>query len=121
MDNALSFRSSELQQLFNQWKVRPFYRGAHRPTGNAIVERNHRTIKRWAEKAAIDPEEAVFWYNVSPRVRQEASSVPQTAVHAYTWRLPVEEPEMKDRGAPISIEVGDQVWVRPGGARCTTK
>ena len=120
MDNG-SFRSSELRQLFSQWKIWPFYRGAHRPTGNAIVERHHRTIKRWAEKAAIDPEEAVFWYNVSPRVRQEASSVPQTAVHAYTWRLPVEEPEMKDRGVPDSIEVGDQVWVRPGGARCTTK
>ena len=120
MDNALCFRSSELGNLFKQWKIKVFYRAAHRASGNSIVERNHRTIKCWAEKAGIDPVEAVYWYNVSPRVSNNNDSLPQLAVSNYRWRLPLEEPEL---GSEVScrFEVGDDVWVKPGQTRCTTE
>ena len=121
MDNATAFRSSELRQLFEHWRIRPFYRAAYRPSGNGIIERHHRTIKGWAEKSRIDPTEAVFWYNVSPRLAVKESSVPQLSVHTYHWRLPVEEPELVSGDNDCSFRVGDHVWVKPGNARCTTR
>ena len=121
MDNGAAFHSRELRQLFEYWKVVPFYRAAYRPSGNAIVERHHRTIKRWAEKAGIEPAEAVFWYNVAPRTSLTEESVPQQAIHTYEWRLPLEEPRVDSKGEIESIKVGDHVWVKPGHARCTTK
>ena len=55
MDNATAFRSRELTELFKYWKIRPLYRAAYRASGNGIVERNHRTVKAWAEKSGISP------------------------------------------------------------------
>ena len=121
MDNALSFKSAELMQLFKSWNINPYYRAAYRPSGNSIVERNHRTIKSWAEKSGVDPEEAVFWYNVSPKTAQKQETVPYRAVHSYKWRLPMEDPLVYERGASDSIKVGDQVWVKPQNCRCTTR
>ena len=31
MDNALSFKSAELMQLFKSWNINPYYRAAYRP------------------------------------------------------------------------------------------
>ena len=121
MDNAAAFHSSELRQLFEYWNVRGLYRAAHRASGNGIVERHHRTIKSWAEKSGTDPEEAVFWYNVSPRIAVKESSVPQMSVHTYQWRLPVEDPQVNCEENDCSFRVGDYVWVKPGNARCTTR
>ena len=121
MDNGKCFRSSELRALFEHWNINTFFRAAYRPSGNSIVERNHRTIKSWAEKAGVEPNEAVFWYNVSPRRGQEDESVPQKAVYTYSWRLPMEIPDLNEREKVSNISVGDQVWVKPGHARCTTK
>ena len=121
LDNALCFRSRELEDIFKYWKIRVLYRAAYRASGNSIVERNHRTIKCWAEKAGIDPIEAVFWYNVSPRVSDDSGSLPQLAVNNYRWRLPLEEPELDTREVSCRFDVGDDVWVKPGQTRCTTK
>lgn len=121
MDNATAFRSRELNELFKYWKIRPLYRAAYRPSGNGIVERNHRTIKAWAEKSGINPVEAVFWYNVTPRNGMKESSVPQGSVHGYCWRTPLEEPGLDDIGESCSFKIGDYVWVKPGNARCTTR
>ena len=121
MDNDKSFKAYELRQLFRYWNIGTFYRAAHRPSGNSIVERNHRTIKSLAERSAIDPEEAVFWYNISPKVSQKEESVPQRRLHTYRWRMPMEAAEVYERGTPDFIRVGDQVWVKPKNCRCTSK
>ena len=121
MDNASYFHSGELLGLFEEWRVQVFYRAAYRASGNSIVERNHRTIKSWAEKAGIDPIQAVFYYNVSPRVAIDEDSVPQLAVNGYKWRLPFQDPQLIKRGTSDKYEIGDNVWVKPGQTRCTTK
>ena len=120
MDNARAFHSTEMSDLLGKWGVRAFYRAAYRAEGNGIVERNHRTIKASAERANISPIDAVYWYNISPRYGQKAESVPQRSVTTYQWRLLGQEvKESEEKQARVNI--GDEVWVKPGHARCTTQ
>ena len=63
--------------------------------------------------------EAVFWYNMSPRAGQAENSVPQRAVFRYEWRHPTVQPELKDNDKETTVEVGEEVWVKPANARCT--
>ena len=124
MDNSTVFRSGTLKSMFDKWKVKRFFRAAYRPGGNGIVERHHRTIKAIAERGRISPAEAVFWYNVSPRAGQSEDSVPQKSVFKYEWRQSCVAPEdTGDRsGVDIgSIRVGEEVWVKPPNARCTSQ
>ena len=122
MDNSTVFRSATLKELLDRWKVRRFFRAAYRPSGNGIVERHHRTVKSVAERGRISPLEAVFWYNMAPRIGQEETSVPQRGVFRYDWRHPCAEPRLEGEvEGPESIEVGDEVWVKPPNARCTTQ
>ena len=122
MDNSTVFRSAVLKEALDRWKVRQFFRAAYRPSGNGIVERHHRMVKAVAERGQISPLEAVFWYNMAPRSGQEEASVPQRAVFRYDWRHPCAEPQPEgDSEGPESIEVGDEVWVKPPNACCTTQ
>ena len=45
-DNANSFRSNLMQEFCKLWKISLTFRCAYKPSGNGIVERNHRTIER---------------------------------------------------------------------------
>ena len=121
MDNSTAFHSVTLAELFERWKIRRYYRAAYRPSGNGIVERNHRTIKALAERTKVSPCESVFWYNISPRSGQKSESVPQQAVYKYEWRHPevISEESCEIRGGKLSI--GDEVWVKPPNMRCTTE
>ena len=60
MDNGRAFRSQRVSDMLDEWNVEPLFRAAYRPTGNGIVERNHRTIKRIAERCRCDPVRRVF-------------------------------------------------------------
>ena len=120
MDNSTAFRSELLERMLDKWNVRRFFRAAYRPGGNGIVERHHRTIKALAERGNISPIQAVFWYNLTPRSGLDENSVPQRSVFRYEWRHPVSVPEFVDvDSAPVKL--GDEVWVKPPNARCTTK
>ena len=119
MDNATVFQSELLKRALDNWSVRRFFRAAYHPSGNGIVERRHRTIKTMAERGSISPMEAVFWYNVSPRAGQDENSVPQRAVFCYEWRHPAVQPELKDHDKEATVEVGEEVWVKPTDGRCT--
>ena len=121
MDNATAFRSELLRELLDRWKVRPFYRNAYRADGNGIVERHHRTIKAMAERGGIRPQEAVFWYNTSPRSGQSEDSVPQQALFRYEWRHPALQPYQESNEREARVTVGEEVWVKPPNARCTTQ
>ena len=122
MDNALAFRSNEMAALLEKWGATAFFRAAYRASGNGIVERSHRTIKAMAERSGKGPIDAIFWHNVAPRHGQRDESVPQRSVFTYEWRLPCVKPEAA-RGRAISsrVQIGDEVWVRPGSARCSTQ
>jgi hypothetical protein len=53
----------------------------YRPEGNGIIERSHRTIKRIAERSKINPLEAVYWYNFSPKDGIKEESVPYKSIY----------------------------------------
>ena len=119
MDNVTVFRSELLKRPLDNWGVQRFFMAAYRPSGNGIVERHHRTIKAIVEKGSISPMEAVFWCNMSLRAGQAKNSVPQRAVFCYEWRHPALQLELKDHDRETTVEVGEEVWVKPADARCT--
>ena len=123
-DNSTAFRSQKLATLCRQWNVRQRFRAVYRPSGNGIVERNHRTIKRMAARGGITPLKAVFWYNLAAKDIRDPDSAPSGGVFAYRWRHPAVEPEdpapSEDKGSQ-QYHVGDHVLVKPPGARCTTR
>ena len=119
MDNATVFRSELLKTVLDNWSVRWFFRAAYRPSGNGIIGRHHRTIKAMAERGNISPMEAVFSYNMSPSAGQADNSVPQRTVFRYEWRHPAVQPDLKDHDTETTVKVGEEVWVKPAGARCT--
>lgn len=120
MDNGMAFRSELMMLFFRKWNVRPLYRAAYRPSGNGIVERHHRTVKAIAERGNISPQEAVYWYNSSPRSGLDAESVPHTAIYKYKWggSTDLNEDAKKE---DVRFDVGDEVWVKPPNARCVTQ
>ena len=124
LDNSAAFRSAEVQQLFDKWAVRPRFRCAYRASGNGIVERVHRTVKRVAARSSISPLEAAFWYNLAP-VDRNPDSAPSTVLFSsgYRWRNP--SMQMPDAvpvaGGGSRFCVGDVVFVKPPLPRCTTQ
>ena len=78
-----------------------------------------------AARGRISPLKAVFWYNLAATEEQDSSSAPSSRLFAYRWRHPEVKPKDPD---PVSTaenseqyRVGDQVLVKPPGARCTTR
>ena len=120
MDNSATFHSSRLADLLNGWKVNSYFRAAYRASGNCIIERNHRTIKTIAERSNITPQEAVFWYDITPRSHDQ-HLIPQRELFTYDWRCPLVEPTGNYSAEQASVELGDEVWVKPPNARCTTE
>ena len=101
--------------------MKPIYRAAWRPAGNGIVERHHRSIKAMAERGHRNPIEAVYWYNISPKEGQKEDSVPHKAVHTYEWRMKGSVDEEVEEDPGCELKVGDEVWVKPADARCTSR
>lgn len=120
MDNSTAFRSELLKGFLEKWNIQQFFRAAYKPSGNGIVERNHRTIKAIAERGNISPLEAVFWYNMSPRTGQREDSVPQKALFNYDWRHPVMPPPSVRSIEASTFKLGDEVWVKPPFVKCTS-
>ena len=84
-DNGKAFRSEAFQELCKEWKVKLHFRCAYKPSGNGVVERVHRTVKRTMARAGINSRDAVYWYNVAPRTGKRTS--PQEELFRYGWRM----------------------------------
>jgi len=122
LDNATAFRSAVVAQFAREWGVSLRFRAAHAPSGNGIVERNHRTIKRIAARGKISPEVATYWYNVTPRKDVDETTVPSRVLFRYAWRLPDDSSHQEAVGKTHSVfSVGDEVWVKPAVPLCTKK
>ena len=123
-DNGRSFTSKLMRDVCEFWAVRLAFRGAYKPSGNGIVERNHRTIKRMSARSGRSVEYSVFWYNVTPHCDQRI--IPSRKLITYKWRNSfLEESTGKKtvhdhERTSSEFVVGDEVWVKPPGARCTT-
>ena len=119
MDNATIFRSGAMEEFAKEWGIALRFRAAYVPSGNGIVERNHRTIKRIAARGGISPEEAVFWYNTTPRSGTDATTVPTYGHGRRVWRLPDEAVSCGKEAGTCAFSLGDKVWVKPPVPSCT--
>ena len=127
-DNAREFRGQQMANLAVRWAVDLRFRAAHEPTGNGIVERNHRTIKVMAARQNVTVSEAVHRYNMTPRDGRRAATAPAAGVLVRPGRdlpvptgPPVSRPPTVHNRERGSFRVGDSVWVRcrGGPTRCT--
>lgn len=122
-DNGPAFVSEPFKQFADGWGVHLRFRCAHVPSGNGIIERNHRTVKTIAARKGCTVPEAVYWYNVTPKDDVSPSTAPANALHTYRVRvrglesssLPEPEPPQKN------IKEGDVVWVKNPRGQCTTR
>lgn len=123
MDNSATFRSEHLRQLFDKWAISSRFRCAYRASGNGIVERIHRTVKRISARSNISPQEAVFWYNLAPTGRDSASSPSSVLFNSgYKWRNPhVVIPKSVWHSDGGGFKVGELVFVKPANPRCTAQ
>lgn len=117
-DNGPCFVSTKTRDFLARWKVEQLFSCAYRHAGNGIVERSHRTIKRIAARSGKPVEEAVYWYNNSPRTN---GIVPAEAVYGYGLRLWGQE-HTDCRAVPNNhrFSVGDKVYVKPPNIKCTS-
>ena len=115
-DNGTAFTSTFFRAFCHDWGITLLLRCAYRPSGNAIIERNHRTIKRMAARTNGDPLDMVFWYNMSP---MKNGTIPSSAICSYSWRCPDIIEDTRQVESDV-FAVGDIVYVKPPNARCIT-
>ena len=122
-DNGTPFRSKNFQSLCEKWAIQIHYRAAYKPEGNGIVERIHRTIKRIAARTGKHLLEAVFWYNVAPKDRENKETCPANQLYNYNWRSNLQkvEPNKTEVETSSEFSVGDRIFLKPPGARCSTR
>ncbi|XP_045104967.1 uncharacterized protein LOC123500329 [Portunus trituberculatus] len=124
-DNETVFRGRRFAAFAARWGVSLRFRGAYAPSGNGIVERNHRTVKVIAARKGCSVAEAVHLYNVTPR-DETVASAPVSGIYRYRVRDCVRHDQVQ-RAVHTSPDVAkknytvdDAVWVRRRGERCTS-
>ena len=60
---------------------------AYIPSGNGIIERCHRTVKRIGARKQCTIPEAVYWYNVTPKDVVSSATAPANMVYRYRIQL----------------------------------
>ncbi|XP_045101323.1 uncharacterized protein LOC123498225 [Portunus trituberculatus] len=117
-DNDTVFRGRRFAAFAARWGVSLRFRGAYAPSGNGIVERNHRTVKVIAARKGCSVAEAVHLYNVTPRDGETVASAPVSGIYRYRVRDCVRHDQVQR--AVQNYTVDDTVWVRRRGERCTS-
>jgi len=121
-DNSAAFRSEVIRQTCAEWSVTIEFRCVNRPSGNGVVERVHRTIKRMAARSGGKPQRMAFWLNNSPKVGDDERSVPSRQLFNREWWCPgVEGMELQSRPSTSNFQRGEHVFTRPVNARCTQR
>ena len=117
-DNGPCFRSQEMKNFAMAWGITQLFSCAYRPTGNGIIERNHRTVKTMVARTGGKPEEMVYWYNVTQNV---TGIIPLDTVMNYETHVqgcaPVRQPSDEVNNP---FETGDWVVVKPSKGTCMT-
>ena len=123
-DNATVFHSRLFVQFAARWGVTLRYRCAYVPSGNGIVERNHRTIKVIAARKECAVSDAVDIYNATPQDVVNPQSTPALILNSHVQSSTVSghtRLETRTEAVECPYEVGECVWVRPPQARCDTR
>ena len=121
-DNSTAFTSEQFRKFADSWGIRLRFRCAYVPSGNGIIEWDHRTVKTIAARKDCTVSEAVYWYNVTPKDDVSPSTTPADALHRYHVRVKGIEtnplPEREVSGE--RIKEGDVVSVKKPCSKCTT-
>lgn len=122
-DNGKAFTSKLMDNFCKDWCVKLTFRCAYRPSGNGVIERNHRTIKRMVARTKRSIQHCVFWYNMTPHGDQNI--IPCHSIAVGKWRNPFldgssEASNHSSTWESCEFAVGEKVWVKPPGARCTS-
>lgn len=118
-DNAAAFRSRAFSEFSERWGVTMRFRSAHRPSGNGIVERCHRTVKCIVARSSCSVQEALYWYNVTPKDDVSAESAPANQIYRYEVKIRGIDENSSDPGVVVCrFSLGDRVWVRDPNTRC---
>ena len=126
MDNGLGFRFAIMKTLLDKWQIQGIYRCTYRPSGNGVVERNHRTIKRMASRSNSNVLDMVYWYNTTPKQGINGGTTPAAQTHnfshKYNWRVLTSSKESTNVIEDVDnrYNIGDEVFVKPPSAKCTT-
>jgi len=121
-DNAAVFCGERFTRFAKDWGVRIRFRCAYVPSGNGIVERSHRTIKRIAARTECSIMEAVYWYNLTPKNDTTASTAPSNIIYTYRTRVKgIDTATPVDATNSGTYAAGDVVWVKRPHGRCTTQ
>ena len=122
-DNDTAFRSSLLKTFLGEWRVRFRFRCAYVPSGNGIIERCHRTVKRIAARKQCTIPEAVYWYNFTPKDDISSATAPANMVYRYRIRLEGINgtPAPTHNQQQAVFKPGDRVWLKTQHGQCTTK
>jgi hypothetical protein len=120
MDNSATFRCEQIDQLCEKWGVKRMFRCVNRPSGNGIVERNHRTIKRMAARSKGSVQEMAYWYNLTPKEGLNGGSSPSSQLFTYKWRCRGEPKTSTEYHGP-GFTVGECVFVKPVNPSCTSR
>ena len=114
-DNGPCFRA--LKSLLEKWNVNHIFSCAYRASGNGIIERNHRTIKRMLARSGGSINDMLFWYNNTPNAD---SVVPTERLFRYTMQTPNALGTVSRDVSLNPYKVGDHVYVKPGSVKCTS-
>lgn len=127
-DNDTVFRGHRFAAFAAKWGIALRFRAAYAPAGNGIIERNHRTVKVIAARKRCSIEEAVHIYNITPRDGENEEESPASGVYRYRVRDCVQHADRSLEGAAEDVHqpvgglvVGEPVWVRQQGSRCTDR
>ena len=122
-DNDTAFRSSLLKTFLGEWRVRLRFHYAYVPSGNGIIERCHRTVKRITARKRCTIPEAVYWNNVTPKDDVSSATAPANMVYQYRIRLKWINGTLAltHNQQQAIFKPGDRVWVKTPHGRYTTK
>ena len=82
-DNDPAFRSQQIKQFSQEWRLR--LRCAYVPSVNGIAERSHRSIKKIAARKQCTISEATYWY-ITPKDGAPPATTPANAIYRYRVR-----------------------------------
>ena len=119
-DNGAAFYRQRFAEFAWTWSVHVQFWCAHIPSGNRIVERSHRTIKRIAVRMQCSITEVVYWYNVMPKDDKTDSTAPANTTYSYKIHIKgIDVVLVPDNAVSCPYIEGDAVWVKNLYGRCT--
>ena len=119
-DNGAAFSREEFRRFAENWGIQLRFRCAYVPSGNGIVERCHRIIKRITARTRCSVMEALYWYNATPKDDAMTSKAPANAIYNYGVRVKgiyIVTPLGRVDSGPYNA--GNAVWVKTPHGRCS--